>query len=142
MFKKLKSRLRLRLIKYLGIDNINVELNELKTNLDKCYAHTDYMHSLNKRRITSYEDKFNSLHRTIQEVVKVGVDVDYPTSHSWAVVCYNHTPNTSVVKFIPLYEYDGREITEFLKRFDAGSFKIDTPFKFIEEDLLYDWKKR
>lgn len=140
MFQRLKSKLRSKVIKLLGVDNINLEISELKTNLDKCYTHTDYMYSLNKGRISSYEDKINSLHRTLQEVVKVGVEVDYPTSHSWAVVCYNKTPNNPTVKFIPLYGYNGIEITEFLKRFDAGSFKIDTPFSFIEEGLLYDWK--
>lgn len=142
MFKKLKSRLRLKLIKCLGIDGIHAEINELRTKIDKCYIHTDSLCSSNKGYILECNEKLDSLHRTIQEVVKVGVDVDSSTSRSWAVVCYNHTPNTPVVKFIPLYEYDGREITEFLKRFDAGCFKIDTPFKFIEEDLLYDWKKR
>lgn len=140
MLKKLKSILRLRLIKCLGIDNINTELNELKTSIDKCYTHNDSLYSLNKGRITTNKEQIDSLHRTMQEVVKVGVDVDYPTSHSWAVVCYNRKPNTPTVKFIPLYNYDGVEITEFLKRFDSGSFKIDTPFSFIEERLLYNWK--
>lgn len=134
MFNKVKLKIKNKIKEFLGIYTIIDEINKTK-------RYIDYQNSSINKRINELNDKVESLHRTLQEVVKVGVDVEYRDCDSWAVVCYNHIPNTPIVKFIPLHNYNGKEITEFLRRFDSGKYKIDTPMRYINEELLYIWNK-
>lgn len=133
MFKEFKRKIKEKLIKFLEIDKLKMRICSIERRLNTLE--------------TSYEkqqEQIDSLHRTLEEVVKVGVDVNSMESsrnNSWAVVCFNKG-NTPIVKFIDLRDYNPHEMIDFLRRFDSGRHTIDTPMRCIFEDkLFYQWKE-
>lgn len=159
MFDKLKNKLKLKLVYWLEIDKLNINLinvsEELKTY--KIKNHEDWQNLYNRHQSLrkSYRDdyndldnKYDSLQRTIQSVVKMGADIDLQPKHnnrtgSWAVVCFERG-KTNIVKFIDLDTYgrNGMEMFNYLKQFDASRYSIDTPWGCgLQRDLFYMWDK-
>ena len=144
---KLKNFIRIKLNNLLRLDYkislIESDINAReKQYIQKISAlkHENYI--LNKQ-ITALNEKEESLHRTIQSILNVGIDADIPNSRgisdSWGVICYNHG-NTPIVKFLDLRRANGRDITNYLKQFDSANFKFDSPYRMMmEEDLLSLW---
>jgi hypothetical protein len=152
MFNKLKDKLKLKLIHWLEIDKLSSNLINVSNDLKHSIADNSRdIHLLRKRYREDYNDldnKYDSLHRTIQSVVKMGADIDLQPKHnnrtgSWAVVCFERG-KTNIVKFIDLdcQGRNGHEIFDYLKRFDASRNIIDTPFSCdIHRDFFYMWDK-
>lgn len=148
MFNKLKEKLKLKLIHWLEIDKLNTTTKDLNHSIAD---NSRDIHLLRKSYRTDYNDldnKYDSLHRTIQSVVKMGADIDLQPKHnnrtgSWAVVCFERG-KTNIVKFIDLdcQGRNGHEMFDYLKRFDASRNIIDTPFSCdIHRDFFYMWDK-
>jgi hypothetical protein len=147
LFNKLKIKLKLKLIHWLEIDNLNNKVIDLRSDLSD---NQRYMFELRKDYRNEYHDldnKYDSLHRTIQECVKMGADIQLQPSHnnrtgSWAVVCFKRG-NINIVKFIDLdcQGRNGHEMFNYLKQFDTSRYMIDSPFGHsgIERDLFYQW---
>jgi len=96
-----------------------------------------------RKKIYKIEDKYDSLHRTVQTTVNMGADIvqsNYDKNGSWAVVCFNRG-NVPIVKFIPLNGQDGRQMYDYLKQFDASNYKIDAPMGYLHKDMFFDWNK-
>lgn len=152
MLNKFKTKLKLKLIHWLEIDKLNSNLISVSKDLKHSIGDNSRdIHSLRKRYREDYNDldnKYDSLHRTIQSCVKMGADIDLQPKHnnrtgSWAVVCFRRG-NNDIVKFIDLdcQGRDGREMFNYLKQFDASRYAIDSPFSCgINRDLFYMWDK-
>jgi len=159
MFNKLKDKLKLKLIHWLEIDNLNENLinvnkdfNTYKTsNYEDWQKLYNRYESLRKSYRADYNDldnKYDSLHRTIQSVIKMGADIDLQPKHnnrtgSWAVICFERG-KTNIVKFIDLdcQGRNGHEMFDYLKSFDASRNIVDTPFNCdIHRDFFYMWDK-
>lgn len=170
MFNKLKTKLKLNLIHWLEIDNLNSNLisvskdfkkykNQIAIDLSsKFEAFSEDIDDLNlnikaldkriNNKFISLDDKYDSLHRTIQSCVKMGADIQQLGGYkggtgSWAVVCFRRG-NNDIVKFIDLdcQGRDGREMFNYLKQFDASRYAIDSPFSCgLHRDLFYMWDK-
>jgi uncharacterized protein YllA (UPF0747 family) len=148
MFKKLKNKIKSKLITWLEIDKLEVEVdwNNKKTNkeLKNLQSNVDTNRKYIREGLEILDDKYDSLHRTIQATVSMGADIqmNYARTGSWAVVCFNRG-NTPIVKFIDLNinRYDGRDVYEFLKRFDASNYKIDSPRGYFPPDMIFNWHK-
>lgn len=141
MFNKLKNKIKTRMVIFLEID---VLINDYKKQLRALDTRINNLSEYYKDKISKQQSQINSLHRTLEEVVKVGVDIDGLSSdgNSWAVVCFNKG-NTPIVKFINLRGYNPQEIVYFLRRFDSGRYTIDSPIGHVmENELYYNWKER
>lgn len=151
MFNKLKTNLKLKLIHWLEIDKLNSHLIDVSKDLKRSISDNSRdINTLRKNYRTDYNDldnKYDSLHRTIQECVKMGADISLQPKHnnrtgSWAVVCFKRG-NTNIVKFIDLdcQGRNGHEMFNYLKQFDSSRHVIDSPFQYFERDTLYLWNK-
>ncbi|HBJ1650897.1 TPA: hypothetical protein LA460_000116 [Clostridium botulinum] len=141
VLNELKNKIRLKLINWLEIDKLNNKLINIRSDISDV---NQYMFALRKDYRNDYNDldnKYNSLHRTIQECVKMGADIEIQPTHnnktgSWAVVCFTRG-NTNIVKFIDLDTHgrNGYEIFNYLKQFDA-------PLSCgLHRDLFYQWDR-
>jgi len=142
--KDFKNHIRLKLIKFLGIDNLNDAFNKhLKDNRSTLMKINSNMYTLNrttkdelKKDISHFQQSVNVLHNTVENVVSIGTDVDYYNGgRSWAVVCIEGKIN--IVKFVDLSRRNALSILDFLKNFEAGKHCIDTPYKQIFYDGLF-----
>lgn len=141
MFSKLKEKIKIKLIKFLEVDRIEEEMNNGFKLV--CNEIDDYSDGFTRKNLKQQE-QINSLHRTLEEIVKVGVDVDIVGSrnNSWAVVCFNKG-NAPIVKFIDLRGYNPHEMIDYLRRFDSGRYTIDTPMsRLMEDKSFYNWKEK
>ena len=175
MLNKLKHKIRLKLINWLEIDKLNSNLISIskdfntyktKNNEDVIYlAEKDesYFKTLKKLIESTNDDvstlrndyrndyneldnKYDSLHRTIQSCVKMGSDIRIQPTHnnrtgSWAVICFRRG-NQDMVKFIDLDTQgrSGYDMFNYLKQFDASRHIIDTPWGCgLHRDLFYQW---
>jgi hypothetical protein len=151
MLNKLKTKLKLKLINWLEIDKLNSNINDLSKYLtNSIKANQQDIYTLGKEYKIDYNDldnKYNSLHRTIQECVKMGADIQVQPNHnnrtgSWAVVCFKRG-NTNIVKFIDLdcVGSNGHEIYNYLRQFDASRHMVDSPFGYsdILRNVFYQW---
>jgi len=105
---------KLEILKWLGIDSVNREIDSLKT------------------RNTSLEIKNSELEKKInffESVCNIGVDV-HATTDSWAVVCI--AGKREYVDFVRLDHRDARNVVDFLKQFKRSEAIIDAPYRFIE----------
>jgi hypothetical protein len=130
MFKKLKTNIKNKIKEWLGITELNVKLNAYKES-NNLYA--KYL----KNEISNNSEAITSIHRTLENVIHIGTDVrpNQYDAHSWAVVCVEGKMN--LVKFIDLRNQDGREILQFLKRYEAGRHCIDAPCSGVFYDGLF-----
>lgn len=159
MFNKLKNKIRLKLINWLEIDKLN--LNLIKANKDfntyKTRNHEDWQklyngyQNLRKSYRSDYnelDNKYDSLHRTIQSCVKMGADIQQSSGYkggtgSWAVVCFKRG-NQDIVKFIDLDTCgrSGIDMFNYLRQFDASRHVIDAPWGCgLHKELFYTWDK-
>jgi seryl-tRNA synthetase len=177
MLNKLKSKIRLKLINWLEIDKLNTNLisvskdfntYKIKNNQDiisltekdkdnfkvlkKLIESTnDDISTLRKDYRNDYnelDNKYDSLHRTIQSCVKMGADIQQQGGYkggtgSWAVVCFRRG-NQDIVKFIDLDTCgrSGYDMFNYLRQFDASKHSIDTPWGCgLHRDIFYMWDK-
>ena len=142
--KKFKNWLRVKLIRFLGIDTL---INLFDKHIDKndtsfCELRKliyDLNHSTKKdlkNDISHFQESVNTLHRTIENVVHIGTDVKFnEREHNWAVVCIEGKIN--IVKFIELDRNNAKDMLHILKQFEGGRHCIDTPYKEIFYDGLF-----
>ena len=154
MFKKLKSKLRLKLRVFLGINDLLLKTNNLEESFIEYKNKNDkniFNHSIelmwcnkqidnHRKLISQFDSKVEAIHNTVESVVHIGTDV-YPhpsnREHSWAVVCIEGKMN--IVKFVDLVDRrNAMDILDFLKHFEAGRHCIDTPYSQMFYDGL--WK--
>lgn len=177
MFKKIKTKLKLKLMNWLEIDKLNSNLisvskdfNTYKTrnNEDIIYLtekDENYFKTLKKSIESTNNDistlrkdyrndyneldnKYDSLHRTIQSCIKMGADIQQLGGYkggtgSWAVVCFRRG-NQDIVKFIDLDTCgrSGYDMFNYLKQFDASRHAIDSPWGCgLHRDLFYMWNR-
>lgn len=62
-----------------------------------------------------------------QQITNVGVDVDYHSKNSWAVICIDGHPE--YIKFVDLKGFEARDIENFLRRFEKSNVVVDSPFR-------------
>lgn len=108
------QKIKLKILKWLGIDSITREIDSLKT------------------RNTSLEIKNLELEKRInffESVCNIGVDV-HMTTDSWAVVCI--AGKKEYVDFVRLDHRDARNVVDFLKQFKRSKAIIDAPYGFID----------
>jgi hypothetical protein len=139
---KIKKWVWTKLREFLCIDNIEKEFgkhemkNEYEINSLRDQINTNYR--ILNEDISHFQESVNILHKTVENVVHIGTDVDYnPNNHSWAVVCVEGKMN--LVKFISLSDKrDAMDILNFLKQFEAGKHCIDTPAyaEFFHNELF------
>lgn len=109
-------------------------LNEESINSKEYIANTT---DLLRKRVSHNEESIDVLHKTIENVVHIGTDVDANrTNHggSWAVVCIEGKMN--IVKFVDLSRGDIRHVLDFLKQFEAAKHCIDMPYLAFKEELF------
>jgi len=144
--KKIKNWLRNKLSKFLGIDDIISLIDKHIDHNDKTFtALKEFTYNLNystrndlKKDISHFQESVNVLHNTVENVVHIGTDIHREnTGHSWAVVCVEGKMN--IVKFVDLDRKDAREVMNFLKSFEAGRHCIDTPYKEMFYDGLFEF---
>ena len=152
---KLKNYIIIKLNNLLRLDyKISVLENDLEmvekqcrkeiSELDKVIRVARRENAKLSDQVDLLTEKEESLHRTIQSILNIGIDADIPNnrgvSDSWGVICYNHG-NTPIVKFLDLRRANGRDITNYLKQFDSANFKFDSPYRMMmKEDLLSLWE--
>lgn len=144
MLNKLKHKIRLKLINWLEINKLNDKLIDIRSDISDV---NQYMFALRKD-YNDLDNKYDSLHRTIQECVKMGADIRIQPTYnnrtgSWAVICFRRG-NQDIVKFIDLDTQgrSGHEIFNYLKQFDASRHIIDTPWGCgLHRDLFYQWDR-
>lgn len=125
--KRIKRWLMLKLIEILGIDSLSDNLYNLKTSYD------NQLNCMNIKINQHYNDIY-TLNKTIKNIVSIGTDINLqPTNNSWSVICIEGKIN--IVKFIDLNNNDARHILEYLKQFELGRHCIDTPNKYMFEEL-------
>lgn len=160
--EKFKNWLRNKLTKFLLIDNI---INLLDKHIDKNNGDYNYLHNLifntndntvqefenhindlkydlyeiqkMKKEISRLQNTINVLHNTIENIVHIGTDIRCEGRGSWAVICIEGKMN--IVKFVDLDRKDAREVMNFLKSFEAGRHCIDTPYKEMFYDGLFEF---
>ncbi|HHX61249.1 MAG TPA: hypothetical protein GX707_11150 [Epulopiscium sp.] len=131
------EKIKARLTKLLGIDDLNNslsgEIRQLRNQVDS--NKSDIYYTSNK--VSHNKASINTLHRTVESVVRIGTDIDYSTvnqSNSWAVICIEG--NINIVKFVDLSNRDAREVLNFLKQFEAGKHCIDAPNRMYREEFF------
>lgn len=152
MFNKLKNKLRLKLIHWLEIDKLNSNLinvsKDLKKSINKNSEDIYELKTVHRRDYQELDNKYDSLHRTIQECVKMGADIQQLGGYkggtgSWAVVCFRRG-NQDIVKFIDLVTHgrNGMDMLNYLKQFDASRYSIDVPWGYgLHRDIFYIWDR-
>ena len=139
----IKNKIKAKLTKWLEIDDLNSNL----INVSKDFNTYKIRNNSDIQRIIKYandlENKYDSLHNTVQECVTMGADICRQPNRdgSWAVVCFKRG-NTNIVKFIDLRGCDGREMYEYLKRYDSSRYKIDAPYGMIDESYFCNWNHK
>jgi len=144
---KFKKWLQIKLKDFLDIGNIesnfkdhetfnSIRFSDIESDI---HDKTSYLRNLinnNVNDISHCQESVNILHNTIENIVHIGTDV-YKSNqgHSWAIVCVEGKMN--LVKFVDLNRQDGREVLDFLKRYEAGRHCIDTPYKEMFYDGLF-----
>ncbi|NFH00731.1 hypothetical protein FC831_10470 [Clostridium botulinum] len=96
--------------------------------------------------LNELDNKYDSLHRTIQSCVKMGADIQQSSGYkggsgSWAVVCFRRG-NQDIVKFIDLDTQgrSGYDVFNYLKQFDASRHIVDAPLGCgLHRNLFYQW---
>lgn len=140
MIEKIKNKIRSKLRMFLGIDVFEENYQSHRVWNDSRVLSLERMSNLHGGRLSKHDKEIEALHNTVSNVVSIGVDhVPHDRGSSWAVVCIEGKYN--VVKFVPLHKSDVNHMLDFLKQFEAGRHVIDTPYKFIEKDMLLDWNK-
>lgn len=137
--KKFKNWLQIKLKDFLDIGNLesnfkdhetfnSIRFSDIEKDINKKSSYLRKLINNNANDISHCQESVNILHNTIENVVHIGTDV-YKSNqgHSWAVVCVEGKMN--LVKFVDLNRQDGREVLDFLKRYEAGRHCIDTPYK-------------
>lgn len=137
---KLKSYFRVKLRRFLGIDDIDRKIDKLSRIVEYNQKSNVSYHDTLRDRINTNTINVNAIHKTSESVVHVGTDIDRTPcdSHSWAVVCIEGKIN--MVKFVDLSGRDARDVMDFLKNFEAGRHCIDTdtPFRHFKDDLTFN----
>ena len=140
---KIKSWIRNTLIKFLSIDKLNesftthetvtnIRLRDIDWNLETVDKDIKYL----TKEVNHFNQSIDAIHRTVENVVHIGTDVYKENQgHSWAVICVEGKMN--LVKFVDLNRQDGRDVLDFLKRYEAGRHCIDTPYKEFFYDGLF-----
>lgn len=143
---KLKNWLRIKLKKYLDIENLEWQLDGFakSTSKDLKAIQKDYNDKVtylrklinnNSQDISHFQESVNALHNTVENVVHIGTDIERePNGHSWAAICIEG--NINIVKFMDLSGRDARDVMYFLKQFEAGRHCIDTPYKQMFDGLF------
>ena len=62
-----------------------------------------------------------------QLITNAGVDVDYHSKNSWAVICIDGHPE--YIKFVDLKGSEVRDIENFLRRFEKSNVVVDSPVR-------------
>lgn len=140
---KIKTYIRNKLIRFLGIDLLHDNFNKhIENNINAFKSQTETIYNLNNstrndltNQIQYFQDSVNVLHNTVENVVHIGTDVRQYNGSSWAVICIEG--NMNVVKFVDLGRNDIREVLHFLKQFEAGKHCIDTPYKEMFNGELF-----
>lgn len=139
---KLKTKLRNAIRGFLGIKVIEAEFDRYKSLND--FAMNDQDRNINSLRksLRSSEDKINTLHTTLSNVVSFGSDI-YKNQNrydrSWAVVCIEG--NNNIVKFVDLSSKDARDVLNVLKSFEGGRYVNDTPMSYLPKEMFIDWNE-
>ena len=144
--KKIKAWIKNKLREFLGVDTLSTDINNIdrkliateienSTTFNNLQNRISNSHTSLKGDISHFQESVNTLHRTVENVVHIGTDVDFhPNGHSWAVVCVEGKIN--IVKFIPLDRQDARSILDFLKQFGRGRHCIDAPSRLMFDELF------
>jgi len=143
---KLKNYFRVRLRRFLGIDDVESKIDKLGRGMDYYQKSNISYHDCLRDRINSHSDKINAIHTTLESVVSIGADVvPYDHRGSWAVVCIEGKVNR--IKFVNLNRANVEDIMRFLKHYEAGRHTIDSPFglnSYIQDNLVFsmDYKDK
>lgn len=131
----LMEKIKARLTKWLGIDDLNNNLSEEIRKLEeKVWSNNSSISSVG-HVVSHNKASINTLHRTVENIVHIGTDIDYGTSNnSWAVICIEGKMN--IVKFMDLSGRDAREVMSFLKQFEVGKHCIDSPNRMFREEVF------
>lgn len=122
-----------------------IDLDTLERNVDSIDIHNKERFSIIEREnaflrhsLRRANEKIEALHNTLSNVVLMGSDIaPYGRGQSWAVVCIKGKYN--VVKCYDLSQKDGREMLDFLKRFEGGRYVNDTPIGIFPKNMFIDW---
>ena len=140
---KLKDKIKNSLMDWLGVTDLDKSIVKINKNLDDSYKSNRNLidnfiseTTVNKKNISYNKNSIDRLHKTIESVVHIGTDVDMGLNqnHSWAVICVEG--NMNLVKFIDLNGKNIREISSFLKQFEAGRHCIDAPYKIFYDEMF------
>ena len=135
---KLKNYFKVRLRRFLGIDDVEYKIDKLSRGVEYSQKSNVSYHDTLRDRINNHSDKIDAIHTTLESVVNIGTDV-YQRSYSggsWAVVCIEGRVN--IVKFVNLNHRDVRDVMDFLKQFEAGRHCIDTPNRYFMDNLIFN----
>lgn len=123
MITKFKSWLRTKLQKFLEIDELSETVDENNDRLSRSYR--------------ALQDKYIKMERLNERVVErnniimkefnISADIYPRENRSWAVISINGKPE--YVRFVNLSNRDMREVSHFLKQFEATNVTVDSPFQ-------------
>lgn len=141
---KIKTYIRNKLIRFLGIDKLNENFNNhIKNNIESFGEQASTIYRVNTitrndltKQIQHFQESVNVLHNTVENVIHIGTDVRMDGyNHSWAVICIEGKMN--IVKFVDLGDRDARCVLDFLKRFEGGRHCVDTPSKGFLDNAIF-----
>lgn len=138
LINKIKYNLKQNLRSFIDLDTLERNMDSRDIHNKERISLLERENALLRHSLRRSNEKIEALHNTLSNVVSMGSDIaPYGRGQSWAVVCVEGKYN--VVKFYDLSQKDGREMLEFLKRFEGGRYVNDTPIGFFPKNMFIDW---
>lgn len=123
---RLKKFIKKKLYNFFGLDQII----ESKVQGETKQTKREFYNA--KRELDDAIYNYKQAKKIVDDIVQVGVDIDlYDPNSNWAVICIGG--NTDYVRFIDMRGDNIRDISSFLRKFEATSLKVDAPYNLKKE---------
>ncbi len=122
---KLKKWIKNKLRKYLGIEEVEEQINVLASDIEK--GDRKISDAINQSNMAiSVSRKLQKTSESLINQFNISADIYPHEKSSWAVISIQGRPE--YVKFVNLSNRDMREISSFLRQFEGTNRTIDSPF--------------